>query len=132
MSRRPRGEEGYALATALLVIFLLAVALSLLAASLNLRLRTTIDDAQRVHLSALSDAALAEALANLAQRADYRGSPAHAFGGGTLTSRVERLSSDLYGVEATATYKGRQRVVRTVVFRTPGTASVRRWRRRRG
>jgi len=127
-----RRERGYALVMALLVIFLLAVALSLLAASLQLRLRTTLEDAQRVALSALSDAAVAEALANLAQSASYRGAPAHPFGGGRIASRVEPLGANVFRVIATATYRGRQRVVVAAVVRTPGTASVLRWRRLRG
>jgi hypothetical protein len=131
VSRHVR-EEGYALVTALLVIFLLAVALALLAASLQLRLRTTIDDAQRVVVSALADAAVAEAAANLAQSADYPGSPEHPFGGGTIASRIEPVSSSVFRVVATAAYRGRQRVVEATVFREPGTASVRRWRRLRG
>jgi type II secretory pathway pseudopilin PulG len=127
-----RRESGYALLTALLVIFLLAVALALLAASLQLRMRTTIDDAQRVTLSALSDAALAEALANLAQSASYSGSPEHDFGGGRIESQVASVSPGIFEVVATATYQGRQRVVQAEVFRAPGVARVRWWRRVRG
>ncbi|HEX9945568.1 MAG TPA: hypothetical protein VGG03_26440 [Thermoanaerobaculia bacterium] len=129
MSRR---ESGYALLTALLVILLLSVALALLAASLQVRMRTTIDDEQRVVLSALSDAAVAEAVANLAQSAYYSGAPRHEFGKGWIESRVESLGPGIFEVVATATYKGRQRVVQAEVFRAPGTARVRCWRRVRG
>ena len=132
MSRRAHREEGYALVTALLVIFLLAVALGLLAASLNLRLRTTIDDAQRVVLSALSDAAVAEAVAVLVQQADFRGAPEHGLGGGSISSRVEPVSANVFRIVATATYKGRQRVVEATVLRAAGETSVLRWRRLRG
>lgn len=130
MSRR---ESGYALLTALLVIFLLSVALAVLAVSLQIRLRTTTDDARRVVLSALSDAAVAEAVANLAQSAYYSGAPEHPFGGGWIASQVEPAGASLFTVTATATYKGRQRVVEATVFRSPGEAvQVRRWRRVQG
>lgn len=125
-------EKGYALVTALLVIFLLAVALGLLATSLQIRLRTTMEDGQRVVLSALSDAAIAEAVANLAQNADYPGAPKHRFGGGEISSRIEPVSANVFRLVATATYKGRQRVVEATVFRVAGDTSVSRWRRLRG
>jgi Tfp pilus assembly protein PilX len=132
VSRRIRGERGYALVTALLVIFLLAVALGLLATCLQIRLRTTMEDAQRVVLSALADAAVAEAVANLAQSADYPGAPKHRFGGGEISSQVKPVSATVFRVIATAIYKGRQRVVEATVFRTAGDTSVRGWRRLRG
>jgi hypothetical protein len=124
-----RGEAGYALLTAALVIFLLSVALGLLAGSLQLRLRLVREDAESVILSALSDAAVAEAVANLAQSADYPGSPEHAFGGGKIASRVTPASPGIFDVIATATYGSRHRTVQAEVFRAPGTARVRSWRR---
>lgn len=130
MSRR--GEAGYALLTALLVILLLSIALGLLAASLQLRLRLVREDAESVILSALSDAAVAEAVANLAQSAYYSGAPEHEFGGGRIASRVEPLGVGIFEVIATAAYAGRTRIVEAEVIRAPGTARVRRWRRAPG
>jgi type II secretory pathway pseudopilin PulG len=127
-----RGESGFALLTALLVIVLLSIALGLLAASLQLRMRMVRDDAESVLLSALSDAALAEALANLAQSAYYSGSPEHKFGGGLIASRVEPAGTGVFDVIATAAFAGRTRIVQAEVLRTPGTARVRRWRRAPG
>jgi len=125
-----RGESGYALLTALLVIFLLSIALSLLAASLQLRMRIVREDAETVILSGLSDAAVAEAVANLAASGYYySGSPEHTFGDGKITSTVEPESPGLYNVVATATYAGRKRAVEVEIFRAPGVARVRRWRR---
>jgi type II secretory pathway pseudopilin PulG len=123
------GESGYALLTALLVIFLLSIALSLLAASLQLRMRIVREDAETVILSGLSDAAVAEAVANLAASAYYSGSPEHTFGDGKITSTVEPESPGLFNVVATATYAGRKRAVQVEIFRAPGVAHVRRWRR---
>ncbi len=127
--RGPSAESGYALLTALLVIFLLSIALSLLAASLQLRMRIVREDAETVILSGLSDAAVAEAVANLAASAYYSGSPEHTFGDGKIASTVEPESPGLFNVVATATYAGRKRAVQVEIFRAPGVAHVRRWRR---
>jgi hypothetical protein len=126
------GESGYALLTALLVIFLLSIALALLAASLQLRMRLVREDGASVTLSALSDAAVAETLANLAQSGSYTGSPEHDFGGGRIGSEVVPLGPGVYDVVATAKYSRRGRVVEAVVLRAPGNAQVQRWRRRPG
>lgn len=127
-----RSEEGYAVLTSLLVIFLLSAALALLAGSLQLRMRLVRQDGQSVILSALSDAAVAEAVANLAQSASYSGSPEHEFGGGTLASEATPVSPGIFHVVATAKYASRTRVVEAEVFREPGVARVHRWRRRPG
>ena len=124
-----RGAAGFALVTALLVIFLLSIALALLAASLQLRMRLVREDAQTVIRTALADAAVAEALASLAQRPDFEGSGAHDFGGGKIESQVTSLGPGLYDVVAKASYAGRTRIVEAEEFRAPGIARVRRWRR---
>jgi type II secretory pathway pseudopilin PulG len=128
---RPAGkaESGFALLTALLVIFLLSIALALLAASLQIRMRLVREDAETVILSGLADAAVAEAVANLAQSASYSGTPVHDFGQGKIQSQVQPVSPGIFDVVATATYAGRTRAVEAEVFRAPGVARVRRWRR---
>lgn len=128
MSRR--GESGYALLTALVVILLMSIALGLLGASLQLRMRLVRADGVHVILSALSDAAVAEAVAHLAESASYSGSPMHDFGGGRIASEVSASGSGLFTVLATAEYAGGKRVVEAEVVRPPGAAPrVRRWRR---
>ena len=128
MSRR--GESGYALLTALVVILLVSIALGLLGASLQLRMRLVRADGVHVVLSALSDAAVAEAVAHLAESAYYSGSPMHDFGGGRIASEVSASGSGIFTVLATAEYAGGKRIVEAEVVRPPGTAPrVRRWRR---
>ncbi len=127
-----RGERGYALLTALLVVFLLSIALALLGVSLQLRMRLVREEGKTVILGALSDAAVAEALAKLAQSATYSGSPEHELGGGRIGSQVESLGAGVYNVVATATFGGRSRVVQAEVVREPGRARVRFWRRLAG
>jgi hypothetical protein len=124
-----RRERGYALLATVLVVFLLSIALALLGASLQLRMRLVREDGKTVILGALSDAALAETLAKLAQSASYSGSPEHELGGGRIGSRVKLLDAGIYDVVATATFGGRSRVVQAEVVREPGKARVRFWRR---
>lgn len=129
---RKRREQGYALLAAVLVVFLLSIALALLGASLQLRMRLVREEGKTVILGALSDAAVAEALANLAQSANYSGAPVHELGGGFIGSQVEALGAGVYDVVATATFGGRSRVVQAEVVREPGRARVRFWRRLAG
>ncbi len=124
-----RRERGYALLSAVLVVFLLSIALALLGASLQLRMRLVREEGKTVILGALSDAAVAEALANLAQSASYSGAPEHELGGGRIGSQVEPLGAGIYDVVATASFGGRRRVVHAEVVREPGVARVRFWRR---
>lgn len=124
-----RSERGYALLSAVLVVFLLSIALALLGASLQLRMRLVREEGKTVILGALSDAAVAEALANLAQSASYSGSSEHEFGGGHISSEVEPLGAGIYNVVASATFGGRSRLVQAEVIREPGMARVRFWRR---
>ncbi|MFL6196316.1 MAG: hypothetical protein ACJ75H_19195 [Thermoanaerobaculia bacterium] len=128
---RTRGESGYALVMALLVIFLVSVSLALLAASLQIRLRLEAENGETVILSGLSDGALAETLANLAEDRFYTGLPEHDFGKGRISSTVESLDAEsrLFSVRATATYRQRRRVVEARVVRGIGSARVVRWRR---
>jgi hypothetical protein len=126
------GEAGTAMVMALLVLFLVSVSLALLAGSLQLRMRLVREDAETIILSGLSDAAVDEALAGIAQDADYTGEPAHDFGGGQIGAQIERSGSSLYKVTATATYDSRKRAVQATVVRSLGGVSILRWRRLTG
>jgi Tfp pilus assembly protein PilV len=124
-----RREAGFALPGALLALLLLSVALALVAASLQLRMRLVQRESRTLTLTALSDAALADALARLSEDEAFRGSPAHAFSAGTLANEVHPISKVQFTVMATASYAGRERVVEADVVRPPGqTARVVRWR----
>jgi hypothetical protein len=115
---------------ALLVLFLVAISLALLAGSLQLRMRLVREDAETIILSGLSDASVDEAMAGIAQDADYTGAPAHDFGGGKIQTQVERTSSTVYSVIATALYDSRKRAVEATVVRDPaGGVALARWRR---
>ena len=114
---------------ALLVLFLVSISLALLAGSLQLRMRLVREDAETIILSGLSDAAVDEAMAGIAQDAEYTGAPPHDFGGGKIETQVQTSSPGLYNVIATATYDGRNRAVEATVVRNAGGVSISRWRR---
>lgn len=124
-----RGESGTAMVMALLVLFLVSVSLTLLAFSLQIRMRLAREDAESVILSALSDAAVDEAVAGLALDPSYTGATQHDFGKGKIESKIESLGPGLYDVVAAAAYDGRKRVVDAQVFRSAGEVYVRNWRR---
>jgi type II secretory pathway pseudopilin PulG len=126
---RRRGESGYALVTALLVVLLLSIALALLASSLQLRMRLVRQEADALALQALSDAALAETLARLAESSYFHGVNEHPLGGGAIRSDVQFIAPGRFRVVATATLAGRERAVEAEVRRSPGRARVVRWRR---
>jgi Tfp pilus assembly protein PilV len=124
-----RREDGFALPGALLALLLLSVALALVAASLQLRMRLVLRESRSLTLTALSDAALAEALARLSENSSFRGAPEHAFSTGTLESEVHPINAVQFTITATAAYAGRERIVEAGVVRPPGqTARVVQWR----
>lgn len=118
--RRSRGEEGVALAITLLAIFLVAVALAMISMSLLVRMRAVREESQGIVLAALSDAALAEALAHLAADADSTGVAQHPFGSGRIGSQVTALGGGSYRIVATARLGVRVRAVQAETVRTSG------------
>ncbi|HJX26951.1 MAG TPA: hypothetical protein VJ885_03500 [Thermoanaerobaculia bacterium] len=129
MVRRGRRERGYALLTALVILLLVSIALAILAGALQVRLRLVRQEAEILHLGALSDAALAEALYSLTYDQNFTGKDEHDFGGGKIASEVERIAAERYRVRATAIYAGNERTVEAEVWRTYRGARVVRWRR---
>jgi len=127
MVSRRRSEEGYALLTALVVLTLLAIALALLATSLQIRMRLVRQESQALELMALSDAAMAETLYNLTYDRYFHGVEEHPFGRGTIASDVEFRGPGQYRVTATAQVDGRRRAVLADVVRAPDGARVVRW-----
>ncbi len=106
-----RRESGQALVVALTVVLLLATAFGLVAGFLVSRMDRAREDTGRTVLLALSDAAVAESVANLAVSPYYPGVEEREFGGGTIASRVSRPAADLALVRAEASYEGQRLVV---------------------
>jgi len=127
-----RRERGSALLTALLTLFLVSIAIALVAASLQLRMRLVRQEVQTVNLVTLADAALAETLAHIFADASFAGVQQHPLGKGAIRSQVQVLEArepvyKKYEVVATGSYAGKDRAVRAVVERIfiPSTAEVR-------
>jgi hypothetical protein len=126
-----RKDDGFVLASVLLAILLLSIGLALAAASLQLRMGLVQCEARSVTLTALSDAAVAETLAELGEDAYFHGVREHDLGPGRLRSDVQFLSPGRYQIVATAIYAGRERTVEAEVLRPAGDPPrVLRWRRR--
>jgi hypothetical protein len=131
--------------TTLLVLLLVSISLSLLAASLHLRMRLMNQEAETVHLIALTDGVLAETLASLYSQPDFGGVPEHPLGRGKVKSQVASVGPGRYTVVATTKYAGKERSARADVVRTESTeldalgrprlvvrVSVTRWQRLAG
>ena len=113
-----------------MVIFLVFIALALVFAALALRLRQAQLETQTVHLVALADAGMAEALAALAGDPAFPGRQRHELGSGSIASRVEPVSSGLFRVTAQASYAGRGRGAQAIVqLDAPGQLRVVSWQR---
>jgi len=126
---RRRRQNGYALLVALVVLLLVSIALALLAAGLQIRMRLVRQEAQILRLMALSDAALAETLASLNVDPGFDGVAEQPFGGGRISSAVRSLGDNQYEVLAVALYAGKERAVEAEVVRTPLGVAVVRWER---
>lgn len=108
-------RKGHALLAALVVLLLVASAAALLASHLNLKARLVSQETRRIHLVALCDAAMAEALAELATRSSFRGHEQREFANGLIASRVRSLPDDQAEITALATYRGWTRRTRALV-----------------
>lgn len=101
-----RTASGHALFVTLIVLALIALAVGLLAANYGFQARLVSQEARRIHLGALADAAVAESLANLADSSMFTGIAPRDFGGGVIRSHVEGLPGGNKQIVATATYRG--------------------------
>jgi hypothetical protein len=127
---RASRQDGYALLLALVVIFLVFIALALVFAALALRLRQAQLETQTVHLVALSDAGMAEALAGLARDPGFPGTPWHELARGSVSSQIEPVSSKIFRVTTQVSYAGRGRGAQAMVqMDAPGQLRVMSWQR---
>lgn len=115
--------------TALFVLLLVSIAVGLLAGSLGRQLRQLQQEALALELRALSDAALAEALAELGRDRNFAGLPEHSFDRGAIASEVEPLGPNLYFVRASARLGVRRRTIEAEVRRVAEELRVSEWRR---
>ncbi len=128
MRRRLRRGSGHALAIALVVLVLVGAAGTAIAVTLQLETRTSLQESRRIRLAALGDAALAEALAELARDPGFRGAPERRLDHGTISSRVETLGLNRYAIEATAVVSGRRQTISAEVATGGPAPRVMSWR----
>jgi hypothetical protein len=128
-ARKPAGQAGYAMGITLLVLFLLSIALALVGFSLSIRLRLVKAETEAVVRGALADAALDEAVANLAVDWGYDGASRHDLNEGQIESQVVDMGSRRYRVRAVGTYVGKGRAIQATVYRSSwGEVSIESWR----
>jgi hypothetical protein len=120
-------NSGHALFVALLVMVLVAASVALLAGHFGLRSRLVSQEARRIHLAALSDAAVAESIARLNESSGFAGIRHRPFGGGAIASQIESLSESRRLIVATADYRGWTRVTRVQVYLHPTSIEIESW-----
>jgi hypothetical protein len=111
----------------MIVMVLVASAVTLLATHYGFRARLASQEARRIHLVALADGAVAESIAKLSASGSFAGVSRKNFGGGTLASEIESLSTSRRLILATSTYRGWTRQVRVQVRLHMGSIEVESW-----
>ncbi len=112
---------------ALTILVLVGAAASSIAIGLRLETRSSLQETRRIQLVALSDAAMAETLAELARNRRFAGVTERLFDKGTLASTVRPLGLDRYEIVTTARVTGRERRVRAEILITSSGPSLLTW-----
>ncbi len=108
-------QQGHGLILALVVVVVMMTALGLLASSMRLRMQEVQRELRTVSLIALTDAAMAETLAWLADDDRFDGVQEHPFGEGLISSEVRPLGPRSVEILARASYGGKRRALRAEV-----------------
>jgi len=111
----------------MIILLLVASAASMVAAHFGFRARLASQESRRIHLVAMTDAAIAESLANLNESSGYGGVPEREFGGGSIASEIASLGDNRQLILATARYRGWDRRVQMRVELTTGGLVVEAW-----
>ncbi len=122
-----RKRSGHALMVAMIVILIVASAVALISTFYRIQTRASLQQNRQIRLVALNDAAVAEALAHLAESEGFRGQATHEFGDGEISSAVRSLADDRREIVATATYRGWTRRTRLEVTLVAGGPRVDSW-----
>jgi hypothetical protein len=106
---------------------LVAASVTLLAGYFGLRSRLISAEARRIHVVALSDAAVAESLARLSESSGFEGVSRRPFGGGAIASKIESLSENRQLIVATSFYRGWTRQTRVRVRLHSSSIEIESW-----
>ena len=113
-------DPGYALVIALFVLAAMMAAGAMIAGSLTYRMALLREETRGLQLTALADAALAQALAELSLDANYPGSQGpRPFADGTIATVAYGIGAQRVAVEVRATYQGGGRAARAEVNLLP-------------
>ncbi len=132
MVAHPRRESGAALIVAILAIFLISSAAMMVGSHLQSRSADFRCEERQVTLIALTDAAMAEALAHLHSDAQFSGRAESPFGAGTIASAVTTGPDGTVAITASVTYAGWWSEARAELEPGPNGPQVVRWQRRQG
>lgn len=108
-------QQGHGLLLALVVVVVMMTALGLLASSMRMGMQEVQRELRTVSLIALTDAAMAETLAYLADDDRFGGVLEHRFGEGLISSEVRSMGPKKVEILAWASYGGHQRSLRVEV-----------------
>jgi type II secretory pathway pseudopilin PulG len=126
---RVRRESGHTLLIALIAVLVLGAALALVAGSLVSRMQRLRVETRATSLLALSDAAVARSLAEMAGRPSAGGFDEMPFGGGTLESEVSHGAAGRFVIVARASFRGTEMRVEVRGVTTDQGPRVTGWRR---
>jgi hypothetical protein len=120
------GQRGYALLLALFALLTAELAALIAAASLAVHFREVRHESETIRLTAITDAAVAETLAELARSPAHRGLSRRPFAGGWIESRVETRGGrgGRFRLEIEAGLGHRERRVVVYAVRTGGVLRV--------
>jgi hypothetical protein len=121
-----------ALVIALLATFLVAVSVLLIASYLQIHTNAFHLEHRNLQLTALTDAVMAETLANLAADRHFTGVERRPYATGTITSTVKALSPNRVHITATAWYGSWTASLEAEVSTSGPAPKVIRWHRHQG
>lgn len=110
-----RSERGYALLLALVAGSVVLAAMALVAATLQHRMGLLRQESRVIHLAALADAGLAQALAELSINRGYGGAGEQSFGGGSFEIGVLPIDDQDVLVTVRTSYGGGRRAITALV-----------------
>ncbi len=122
-------ESGHGVLLTLLVLVVMMTALGLLASTMGMSMMEDKRSFRTVSVIAMSDAVMAETLAELSQNHEFEGVEERAFGQGVISSSVHPSGSSRVEVMARASYGGQRRTTRALVALSEGAPTVLSWRR---
>jgi hypothetical protein len=100
----------------LLVVLLLAAAGFMVAAQMQSRMASTLDEARNVHLRNLVDSGIAMSLARISQDRYWTGSFTESLDGGKVKCTATMMPSNRRALSVLAEYGGEQREYRLVIL----------------